>query len=359
MDYTRFDLADFLTDDRFLRWVYRPNADSDRFWSEFLAANPQQATTVQKAREMALDLEQTEHEPYAEDGDTLKKMWSHIEENTISAPPVQRPTKRVAFAWYAAAASVVLLLGTWLWLGKTAGTSRDVPAVMQEISSSQGVPEKFITRKGPRLLTLPDSSRVQISANSTLRFPKVFAPGKREVYLIGECFFEVTRRPEQPFLVHTDDLVTRVLGTSFRVKAYEDERDVSVDVRTGKVAVYVREYEDAHDAEKVVTLTPNQKVVYEVLRERLRKEITDNPVPLKQAATLQFDETPIADIFQAIEQEYGIPIQFDRTRLGQCTLTTSIEGLPLFGQLELICKAVGATFVQQDGGILVKDGGCR
>ena len=359
MDYQDFDLAQFLTDDAFLRWVNQPDEASDRFWNQFLTDYPHQFATVQRARQLAQDLTQTEPKATTEDETTLQRMWGYIEENTV-ARPVERLSRWPSFGWYAAAASVVLLLGAFLWFGELAKTSPDLPAVMQTTSSDAQVADAFALVRGPRSVQLPDSSRIQLSANSSLRFPKVFELEKREVYLIGEAFFDVTRRPEQPFLVHTDDLVTRVVGTSFRIKAYGHDRNVSVDVKTGKVAVSVRGFEEnSRDRQKSVTLTPNQKVVYEASQAQLQKSITDNPVPLNRQVDLRFDEAPIAEVILAVEREYGIPIRIDKVRLAHCTLTTSIDGLPLFDQMKLICRAVNATYVQKDGGIVVQGGSCR
>lgn len=357
MDYSKFDIADLLTDDAFLRWAQQPDEASDRFWAEFLAVNPQRAETVRKARRMAQDLEQAQRDSAAEDESTLRRMWGHIEENTI-ATPVRRIGNWHLLSGYAAAA-VLLMLGAFWWFGQSTNINQDLPAVMNTATADPQVAALFTTAQGPRKVALPDGSRIQLSANSSLRFPKAFDPEKREVYLVGEAFFEVVKQPQQPFLVHTDEIVTRVIGTSFRVKAFKNQRDVSVDVKTGKVTVYIRQSEESNlDPKNSVTLTPNQKVIYEAAHEGLQKRVTENPIPLTKNIPLIFDDAPIREVFQAMERVYGIPILYDKTSLAQCTLTTSIDDLTLFDQMKLICKAVGATYDQQDGQIVVWGGGC-
>lgn len=359
MDYSKFDSTDLLTDDAFLRWVQQPDEASDRFWSEFLTRYPQRIETVQKARQMAQKMEQAQQTPTADDDIPLQRMWDFIEENTI-ALPTRRLGHWQSFGWYAAAASVVVALGAFWWFGKLNSTNPTLPAVMQMATAAPRTAPAFTTILGPMVVKLPDGSRIQLSANSTLRFPKTFEAEEREVYLVGEAFFDVARRPNQPFLVHTDELVTRVVGTSFWVKAFKNQRDVSVDVKTGKVAVFVRQSsEDSPDPKKSVTLTPNQKVIYEAAHDALQKQVTDNPISLAKNVTLSFDDAPIGEVFRAVEREYGIPIVYDKISLAQCTLTTSIDNLPLFDQMKLICKAVGATYAQQDGQIVVRGGGCR
>ncbi len=60
----------------------------------------------------------------------------------------------------------------------------------------------------------------------------------RDVYLSGEAFFEVTKNPDRPFRVFANEIVTKVLGTSFTVRSFENDTTIQVIVRTGKVTVY-------------------------------------------------------------------------------------------------------------------------
>jgi ferric-dicitrate binding protein FerR (iron transport regulator) len=63
---------------------------------------------------------------------------------------------------------------------------------------------------------------VQLNPNSTISYPEHFGQKTRTVYLKGEAFFNIKRNPAKPFVVHTGDLVTEVLGTSFTIKSYEN-----------------------------------------------------------------------------------------------------------------------------------------
>jgi transmembrane sensor len=83
---------------------------------------------------------------------------------------------------------------------------------------------------------LPDSSIVWLNKNSRLTFPEEFDADQRVVYLEGEAFFDVRKNPHQPFIIHAGATTTKVLGTSFDVKAYQGDKEVSVTVITGKVA---------------------------------------------------------------------------------------------------------------------------
>lgn len=87
-------------------------------------------------------------------------------------------------------------------------------------------------------LELSDGSIVHLNANSSLRYPINFIPEtNRKVYLSGEAYFEVAPDQDHPFVVHTDKLAIKVLGTQFNVQAYPEIRSENVILVEGKVAV--------------------------------------------------------------------------------------------------------------------------
>jgi transmembrane sensor len=86
-------------------------------------------------------------------------------------------------------------------------------------------------------LTLADGTRVWLNGGSKLSYPEAFRGDKREITLTGEAFLEVTHDAKKSFIVHTGNIRTQVLGTSFNVKAYPEDSFVKVDVVTGKVGV--------------------------------------------------------------------------------------------------------------------------
>lgn len=86
-------------------------------------------------------------------------------------------------------------------------------------------------------LQLSDNTRVHLNSGSSLRYPVRFAGDIREVFLTGEGFFEVTKDEERPFVVKTEEVDVRVLGTSFNVNAYPDEKVVATTLVEGKIRV--------------------------------------------------------------------------------------------------------------------------
>jgi len=116
-----------------------------------------------------------------------------------------------------------------------------------EKSNPKGLPVPYI---------LPDGSEVFLGAGSKLVYPEAFEEDSRDITLHGEAFFTVTHMPEKPFIVRTGGVSTQVLGTSFKVTAFEDQ-PIEVAVATGKVAVT---QETEGQTEKLALLTPGLKV---------------------------------------------------------------------------------------------------
>jgi transmembrane sensor len=107
-------------------------------------------------------------------------------------------------------------------------------------------------------VTLGDGTIIWLNAASHLKFPKTFAKsGPREVFLEGEAYFEVAKDMQHPFLVHTRDLTTKVLGTKFNVKAYTGLPGIEVTLLEGKVMLSAPSASDRK--EDTLYLDPNQK----------------------------------------------------------------------------------------------------
>ncbi len=92
-------------------------------------------------------------------------------------------------------------------------------------------------------MSLSDGSVVWLNAGSSLSYNKDFSDKFREVYLKGEAYFEVTPDSLKPFVVKSESLNVKVLGTTFNVRTYEDENLVNVVLRTGRVDVSVKWFE--------------------------------------------------------------------------------------------------------------------
>jgi transmembrane sensor len=211
---------------------------------------------------------------------------------------------------------------------------------------------------------LSDGTVIELQPNGSLQFFEAFPTDKREIVLRGEAFFDVTKDKNRPFIINTGDVTVKVLGTSFNIRAYEGAKEISVAVKTGKVSVYAKG-DDVNtkqkDSSKEIILTPNQEVVYNTIDENFSKKIVDDPQIILEKPTLfamEYDATPVAKIFQVIEENYGIDIVYDDKELSACSLTTSMSEEGLYERIEIICQAIGARYEVIDAKILISSDGC-
>jgi transmembrane sensor len=111
-----------------------------------------------------------------------------------------------------------------------------------------------------------------------------------------------------------------------------------------------------------VILTPNQEVIYDVLKENFSKQIVATPQIIIAKPTLfhmHYEAKPVDKIFEELEENYGIDILFDAGLLSSCTLTTTLEEEGFHERIEIICRAIGATYEVQDAKVLIQSTGCQ
>ncbi|MFD1145069.1 FecR family protein [Larkinella insperata] len=360
--YHTYKAEDFLNDDSFIAWVYNRDSAAVAFWSDWMAtAHPNRSEAL-----LAKDILEALTPQNAGPTDaTLEHETDQILRRVRQAPD-RTFFNLFGTPGYRIAASVALLLvAGWLgWL--TLQKVSSLRSSWTGVSAREGMVEQANRTSKPVLVRLPDGSTVRLQPNSRLQHGASFGQGVRAVLLTGEAFFDVVSNPKVPFLVYARNVVTRVVGTSFTVKAFDENPQVTVAVRTGRVTVYSRkELEQQRNAEKPVVsgvvLTPNQQVVFNAKEEVFRKELVEEPVrvsPRAATVSFEFEDVPIAEVFRRIEDTYEIDIVYNESLLQKCTLTASLTGLTLYEQLRMISKSLGGSYEVTDGKILILATGC-
>ena len=248
------------------------------------------------------------------------------------------------------AAAAVLLLATisavyWIY---------DSPSSLITHSNNTRATEKII---------FPDNSYVNLAAGSKIIYEKDFSGSLREVYLVGEGFFDVSPNNAKPFIVYTDKVVARVLGTSFIINSGWNNTEARVLVKTGKVSVFkTKEFtkENAKTAPTAgIILLPNHAVDLNA-REELVKTLPRSPEILKPLGPerFDFDDTPIDTVFSRLQDTYGIAILYDKNKFSSCSLTVKMGKEDFYQKLELICHTINATYQVRDGNVFVSGPGC-
>jgi ferric-dicitrate binding protein FerR (iron transport regulator) len=363
-DYYYYEAEDFVEDENFRRWVFEKSPEENDFWAHWLFLHPEKGETVDAAREMLMAIRGEQQ--------SLTDDWidGKVAQLLACAQDSPSPKEQVSFLlqtltqnWLKVAASLVLLAGIG-W-----GVYQYHPGNLLDHSQyqSSGLVLVANTTGTPRRITLPDGSQVTLQKNSNLTYPPSFNLTQREVTLHGEAFFQVARDPSKPFMVYANGLVAKVLGTSFNVSAYSEDKKVTVTVKTGKVSVFAQsDKELSHQKESRnlsgMILKPNQKVTFLKPETRLIRSLVEQPdlisVP-KANQQFIFDRTPISEVFKTLEQAYGITIVFDEELMAACTLTASLGEESLFNKLELICAGTESSYQLVDGQILITSKGCQ
>lgn len=215
---------------------------------------------------------------------------------------------------------------------------------------------------------LSDGSKVYLEPGSVLHFDKKFRGDNREVYLEGEAFFKIHRNPSKPFLVYYNNIVTKVLGTSFRVGTNQANGQIIVEVKTGHVQVSENlKLTNSKNTITPVIITPNQKAIYDKSIRRFETTIVNRPVqvvPNEEAELIEpilllFDQQKLNTVFDQIEQVYQIDITVENSALYNCVFTGDITNLDLFSALKIICIATNSEFEVNGTKILIKGKGCN
>jgi transmembrane sensor len=358
LTYTAEDLA---CDNDFLNWVKYPERypHLTLIWAQWLSEHPEKQDVVDEARCLVMAI-------LAEDqifpGHVKEKaVWNRIHASAgLASSAAVIPLWR---QWYSRAAVVIFCLALgWLVLDPDRSqvegitTAATQPQFVKHVNNAES----------PQTVVLSDGTSIILQPHTVLEYPKTFAPDVREVSLTGEGFFEVKHDSGRPFLVRSGEIITRVLGTSFTVRNIDSEKDLMVKVKTGKVSVFMASEKSRH-AEAVkknvggVVLMPNQQVVFEKAAMKMTKSLVENPSvlipPTRQ--NFEFADAPISEVFQSIEEAYGVEIVFDEEAMSSCYLNASLDDAPLYDKLKLICKGISASYEIMDSHIIIYGKGCR
>ncbi len=220
-----------------------------------------------------------------------------------SSPKESRRGRRwISALWrFAVAAAVTALVSILSYHGGQRSLRQRFARVQVE------APQGSVTR-----MTLPDGTQVQLNACSSLSWSQGFGLNDRNVTLRGECYFEVAHDEALPFVVTSDHLAVRVLGTRFDFRDYPNDMEVSVSLVEGKVSLV--NLCDPDRAEKY--LNPGQQVIFDKQSGSMRIDTNDAAnASLWTQGVLFFDEVTLYDIARELERCYNVKIHISDEQL--------------------------------------------
>ena len=292
----------------------------------------------------------------------MDELWTKLpEEKKLSAHQAQRildtiignaeeiqPAKKQIYLqrWVKVAASLLLIaVCTGIVYLKT-GFQSPAPFALDQ--------KKSVTPTY-KSITLPDGSTVRLNYSSQLDYPETFdGLATREVYLKGEGFFDITHHASKPFIVHTGQLKTIVLGTAFNIKAYAGEKSITVTVARGKVQV-------SNGKKTLDIITRDQQLTFhKTNKESERKQIDATKATAWQAGNIYFDDITLEGAVQQLEERFHVKIAWSKEKLKDCRFTASFAmGESLEEIIHVLCEFNKTRYKKDERGNFIIEGeGC-
>lgn len=220
--------------------------------------------------------------------DQEKGMWEQV---LGAIEPEKTRVRRLPVTWLAAASIglLVVIAGWWFWPERV-NNNRELVVVQEHAQ--------------PELHLLPDGTQVWLSNGSALTYQDPFAEDLREVQLEGEAYFDVAHDADKPFTVRTGSVETRVLGTSFNLKAVPGDTTISLALVEGSVEMRFEEHGDT-----TVRVKPGEHVSYRLKDKQLAKSsFAGRDLYEWKEGILRFDRASVEVVARRLERWYNIRV---------------------------------------------------
>jgi transmembrane sensor len=263
--------------------------------------------------------------------------WGTVKSETLSRNVVKLSSPR-GFLFYASRVAAVLLIGLTILF------------VIYQKSGNDNLKAQQASSRNTRI-KLEDGTIVWLNKGSELKYPETFDGQIREVFVKGEGFFEVKRNPAKPFIIHTGNTLTRVLGTSFNIN--ERDEEVKVTVSTGKVAFSVEGMED-----KKVELTRGEQGTWTSSTDIVTEMKADPNTLAWHTGALVFEKTSMESLAKTLSSYYSIEIEFADKKIGDCRFTGTFHKADLEEILKTVSLTLGISYEINKDKVLIKGTGC-
>mgnify|MGYP000246770652 CR=1 FL=1 len=233
------------------------------------------------------------------------KLFARIKEETLGKEV--RPLRIIPWKWVAAILLPVCVAFFTYYL----------------LDSSPTAETPFIVKAGKgdkATIELPDGTNVVLNSASQLSYLNNFGEKVRRVQLNGEAYFKVAHDEKHAFIVQIGDLEVKVLGTSFNVSAYKNDKQQFVALATGSVAVKVTNKKNA------TTMKPNQ--LYTLEKNTFATKVEDADIYeyiCWKDGFLIFRNESLADVLKKIERYYNVVLTFDPAEVSKVTVSGKLD----------------------------------
>jgi ferric-dicitrate binding protein FerR (iron transport regulator) len=257
-----------------------------------------------------------------------QQIWANLQ---------QAPVRKISYVWRIAAA-IILLISTGYLLYALLGNRTTWK-------------EAYADQHKPYHLTLPDGSDIWLNAGSRLRYPAQFKGDERRITLLtGEARVHAAEDPQHPFIITAGGLQTRVLGTIFNVRAYNELPFIQVTVQEGKVAVLRSNNEDGAN----VVLLPNESATLYTNKLNIVKDTVDaTAISGWTTDQLLFNNERLDMIAILLAHKYDVRISFSDSTLPSYKVTAGFAATDTIKEvLEALSLANNLTYSIQGNNIM-------
>src|SRR5438552_18832769 len=262
--------------------------------------------------------------------------WANAQ-RALEVPRRPRRSRRLLSVALAAAAVVVALIG-----GR--GVLRRTPQWREYATTAA---QRMVVR-------LQDGTQVTLAPKSRVRYAADYGRARRELYLDGEAYFQVTPDSQRPLRVHTAASVTEDLGTAFVVRAYADQVATEVVVAEGRVALWRADTTAASshapalvlEARDLGTLDPSGVTA-------VRRGVDVGRYLAWTRGVLAFGGAPLGDVVVTLGRWYNVEIRLADSGLAARRLTATFQNESIDLVLQRIALTVGLRVERADGSVIL------
>lgn len=209
---------------------------------------------------------------------------------------------------------------------------------------------------------LSDGTQVHLNSGSRLEYPSTFDATTREVRLEGQAYFDVVHDDSHPFLVHTEEITIKVLGTSFDIRSYPEEEEAVVAVAEGKVVVHeTGSDKTSSEVNNSVVLEANQWTNYRSSEQSFTTKFGDvSKLIAWNEDVLFYENEELEEVAYQLERWYGVTINFADEEIKDCVIQGEHRRETLDNVLETITYAfVDMEYEISSRQVTLKGGGCK
>ena len=201
--------------------------------------------------------------------------------------------------------------------------------LIKQSSNTNNIAQFYTTINGKSKVVLPDGSEVWLNSNSSLEYKTNFWNRERSVFLTGEAYFDVAKDDSRPFIVKNQGFRVKVYGTTFNVKAFENNNSMEVSLLSGSI--------DVSSANDVRMMVPGETAVCMKNTGKISVEKTDvNFIAVWAKDSIRFERKSIKELVKYLSRWYGVKFVLDSSISENQAYTFTVKNEPLEEILRLM-----------------------